>query len=33
MEAARRLFETQFQSADYIEGRAALLEKREPDFT
>ncbi|MGH6898846.1 MAG: enoyl-CoA hydratase/isomerase family protein [Geminicoccaceae bacterium] len=32
-EASRRLFEAQFQSADYIEGRAAFLEKREPDFT
>ena len=32
-ESARRLFEAQFQSADYIEGRAAFLEKREPDFT
>jgi enoyl-CoA hydratase len=32
-ETARRLFEAQFQSADYIEGRAAFLEKREPDFT
>jgi len=32
-ESARRLFEAQFQSADYIEGPAAFLEKREPDFT
>jgi len=31
-ESARRLFEAQSHSADYIEGRAAFLEKREPDF-
>jgi enoyl-CoA hydratase len=32
-ETARRLFDAQFESADYIEGRAAFLAKRDPDFT
>jgi enoyl-CoA hydratase/carnithine racemase len=32
-ETARRLFEEQFRSADYIEGRAAFLAKRDPNFT
>ena len=32
-ETSRRLFEEQFRSADYIEGRNAFLEKREPHFT
>ena len=31
-ETSRQLLEDQFQSPDYLEGRAALLEKREPDF-
>jgi enoyl-CoA hydratase/carnithine racemase len=31
-ETSRRLLEEQFRSPDYIEGRAAFLEKREPDF-
>jgi enoyl-CoA hydratase/carnithine racemase len=30
---SQRLFEEQFQSADYIEGRKAFLEKRTPNFT
>jgi enoyl-CoA hydratase/carnithine racemase len=29
---SRRLLEEQFQSADYIEGRDAFLEKRAPNF-
>jgi enoyl-CoA hydratase len=32
-ETSRRLFEEQFRSADYIEGRNAFLEKRAPHFT
>ena len=28
----RALFDAQFQSPDYVEGRRAFLEKREPDF-
>lgn len=32
-EVSRRLIETQFESADYIEGRQAFLEKRKPDFS
>src|SRR5918994_2073037 len=32
-ETSRRLFEEQFRSADYIEGRDAFLEKRAPNFT
>ena len=32
-ETSRRLLEEQFRSPDYIEGRAAFLEKREPDFS
>jgi enoyl-CoA hydratase/carnithine racemase len=32
-ETSRRLLEGQFQSPDYLEGRAAFLEKREPSFT
>jgi enoyl-CoA hydratase/carnithine racemase len=31
-ETSQRLFEEQFQSADYIEGRNAFLEKRAPNF-
>jgi enoyl-CoA hydratase len=30
---SRRLLEDQFQSPDYLEGRAAFLEKRKPDFS
>jgi enoyl-CoA hydratase/carnithine racemase len=29
----RELFDAQFDSPDYVEGRRAFLEKREPDFT
>lgn len=29
---SRRLVEAQFDSADYVEGRRAFLEKRKPDF-
>jgi enoyl-CoA hydratase/carnithine racemase len=29
----RALFDAQFDSPDYVEGRRAFLEKREPDFT
>ena len=32
-ETSQRLFEEQFRSADYIEGRNAFLEKRAPNFT
>ena len=32
-ETSRRLLEDQFRSPDYLEGRAAFLEKREPDFS
>jgi enoyl-CoA hydratase/carnithine racemase len=32
-ETSRSLFEEQFRSADYVEGRQAFLEKREPHFT
>jgi enoyl-CoA hydratase len=32
-ETSLRLLEDQFQSPDYLEGRAAFLEKREPDFS
>ena len=32
-EISQRLFEEQFRSADYIEGRNAFLEKRAPNFT
>jgi enoyl-CoA hydratase/carnithine racemase len=31
-ETSRRLLDQQFRSPDYLEGRAAFLEKREPDF-
>jgi enoyl-CoA hydratase/carnithine racemase len=31
-ETSQRLFEEQFQSADYVEGRNAFLEKRAPNF-
>lgn len=30
---SRRLFEAQFDSPDYLEGRSAFLEKRAPSFT
>ncbi len=30
---SRRLFESQFQGPDYLEGRRAFLEKRKPAFT
>ncbi len=30
---SRRLFESQFEGPDYIEGRRAFLEKRKPEFT
>jgi enoyl-CoA hydratase/carnithine racemase len=29
----RSLFEAQFEGPDYVEGRRAFLEKREPHFT
>lgn len=32
-ETSRSLFEEQFRSADYLEGRKAFLEKRAPKFT
>lgn len=32
-EASRRLVEAQFESADYVEGRRAFLEKRKPNFS
>jgi enoyl-CoA hydratase/carnithine racemase len=32
-ETSRQLLEDQFRSPDYLEGRAAFLEKREPDFS
>lgn len=32
-ETSRHLFEAQFESPDYLEGRRAFLEKREPSFT
>lgn len=32
-EISRRLFEQQFESPDYVEGRRAFLEKRAPRFT
>jgi enoyl-CoA hydratase/carnithine racemase len=31
-ETTRRLVESQFESADYIEGRNAFMEKRKPNF-
>lgn len=32
-ETSRRLVEAQFESADYLEGRKAFLEKRKPNFS
>ena len=32
-EVSRRLIETQFDSADYLEGRRAFLQKRKPNFS
>jgi enoyl-CoA hydratase/carnithine racemase len=32
-ELSRRLLERQFEGPDYLEGRRAFLEKREPRFT
>ena len=32
-ELSKRLFESQFEGPDYIEGRRAFMEKRKPNFT
>lgn len=32
-ETSRRLVAAQFESADYLEGRKAFLEKRKPNFS